>query len=285
MLRRKFSLAAGIIRPASPSGTRSMSEPPVFDSDPERRFGGILRLYGPQGLAKLRAARVAVIGIGGVGSWAAEALARSGVGRLRLVDLDHVAESNINRQVHALEDTLGMAKVDAMAARIRSIDPAAEVEAVDAFLEPETAEQLVAGCDFVIDAADQMRAKLALVLACRHAGIALLVSGGAGGKRDPARIHVADLARSEQDPLLAKLRARLRREHGYPRDPRRKFGIEVVYSSEPLQAPVAACGPVAAPAGLSCAGYGSSMVVTASFGLQAAARALERLAVGRSAPG
>jgi len=284
MLRRKFSHAPSIIRPARLSGSRSMKQPPLFDSDPERRFGGIARLYGPQALTRLRAARVAVIGIGGVGSWAAEALARSGVGRLRLVDLDHVAESNINRQVHALEDTLGMAKVDAMAARIRAIDPAAEVEAVDAFLEPETAERLVAECDFVIDAVDQMRAKLALILACRRAGIALVVSGGAGGKRDPGRIRIADLARSEQDPLLARLRARLRREFGYPRDPRRKFGIEVVYSSEPLLTPAASCSPAAAPVGLSCAGYGSSMVVTASFGLQAAARALERLAAGGPAP-
>lgn len=252
-----------------------MSDPVV---DAERRFGGIVRLYGVGGLARLQRARVAVVGVGGVGSWAAEALARSGVGRLRLVDLDHVAESNINRQIHALEGTLGMAKVAAMRDRIAGIDPRIACEAVDAFLEPENAAALIAGCDFVIDAVDQMRAKLALVLACRAAKVPLVVSGGAGGKCDPSRIGMADLSRTQQDPLLAKLRARLRREHGYPRDPRRKFGIECVYSTEAPSVSPAQCAPGAGPAGLSCAGYGSSMVVTAAFGLQAAGRALAYLA-------
>ncbi len=245
--------------------------------DESRRFGGVSRLYGADGLARLRGVCVAVVGIGGVGSWAAEALARSGVGRLRLIDMDHVAESNINRQVHALEPTLGMAKVDAMRTRISQIDPGIHCEAIDAFLEPETAAELVSGCDFVIDAVDQMRAKLALVLACREAGIPLVVSGGAGGKRDPGRIGVEDLSRTQQDPLLAKLRSRLRREHGYPRDPKRRFGVECVYSSE---APVMrrdACAAGAGPVGLNCAGYGSSMVVTAGFGLLAAGRALAKL--------
>lgn len=242
--------------------------------DAHRRFGGIARLYGEAALQALRRARVAVVGMGGVGSWAAEALARSGVGALRLVDLDHVAESNINRQIHALGDTLGMAKVAAMAARLRAIDPTVDCEALDAFLDEDNAAALVAGCDYVIDAVDQVNAKLAMVLACASAGIPLIVSGGAGGKRDPAFVRVADLTRSEQDPLLAKLRSRMRREHGYPRDIRRTFGIECVYSGEPAMAAAEVCDP---GAGLNCAGFGSSMVVTASFGLRAAARALEHL--------
>lgn len=254
-----------------------MDEQGVGPVAADRRFGGIARLYGAAALRALRASRVAVVGMGGVGSWAVEALARSGVGALRLVDLDHVAESNINRQVHALDGTLGMAKVDAMAARVRSIDAGLACEAVDAFLDPDNAAALVSGCDFVIDAVDQVQAKLAMVLACGAAGIPLVVSGGAGGKRDPGFIRVADLTRSEQDPLLAKLRSRLRREHGYPRDLRRSFDIDCVYSGEPARAAAEVCDP---SAGLNCAGYGSSMVVTAGFGLRAAGRAIERL-VGR----
>lgn len=243
--------------------------------DRARRFGGIARLHGPRALAALAPKRACVVGIGGVGSWAAEALARSGVGRLRLVDLDHVAESNINRQIHALEPTLGQAKVLAMRERIAAIDPGIEVEAVEDFLTPENAHALVAGCDVVIDAIDNVRAKTALVLACRGTGIPLMVCGGAGGKTDPTHIRIDDLSRTEQDALLAKLRRRLRSEHGFPRDPRRRFGVLAVYSDEPPRMPDTVCDT--GLQGLSCAGYGSSMVVTASFGLFAAARALDAL--------
>ena len=248
--------------------------------DRARRFGGVARLYGDHALDVLSRSRACVVGVGGVGSWAAEALARSGVGRLRLVDLDHVAESNINRQIHALEPTLGQAKVHAMRERMATIDPAIEVEVVEDFLSPENAAELVAGCDVVIDAIDNVRAKAALVLACRDAGIALVVCGGAGGKTDPARIRVHDLSRTEQDPLLSKLRRRLRAEHGFPRDPKRRFGVLAVYSDEPLRMPTAGCD--AGPMGLACAGYGSSMAVTASVGLLAAARALDALVSGVS---
>jgi tRNA threonylcarbamoyladenosine dehydratase len=243
--------------------------------DRERRYGGIARLHGAPALAALAGKRGCVVGVGGVGSWAAEALARSGVGCLRLIDLDHVAESNINRQIHALEPTLGQAKVLAMRERIAAIDPGIWVEAVEDFLTPENAAALVAGCDVVIDAIDNVRAKTALVLACREADITLVVCGGAGGKTDPARIRIDDLSRTEQDALLAKLRKRLRSEHGFPRDPRRRFGVLAVYSDEPPRMPDAVCGT--GPQGLACAGYGSSMVVTASFGLFAAARALDAL--------
>lgn len=244
--------------------------------DRARRFGGIARLYGSRVLTALAGARACVVGVGGVGSWAAEALARSGVGRLRLIDLDHVAESNINRQIHALEPTLGQAKVLAMRERIAAIDPNTRVETVEDFLTADNAAALIDGCDVVIDAIDNVRAKTALVLACRDAGVALIVCGGAGGKADPTRIRVDDLTRTEQDPLLAKLRKRLRAEHGFPRDPRRRFGISAVYSDEPLELPDTVCE--AGPMGLACAGYGSSMVVTASFGLFAASQALEVLA-------
>lgn len=245
--------------------------------DRTRRFGGIARLYGVPALARLENAHVCVIGIGGVGSWAAEALARSGVGRLTLIDLDHVAESNINRQVHALEATLGQAKVVAMRERILQINPLARIELVEDFVTPDNACARIQGFDVVIDAIDNVRAKVAVVLACRAAGTPLIVAGGAGGKSDPARIVVGDLSRTEQDPLLAKVRQRLRAEHGFPRNPKRPFRIEAVYSTEPLRYPDATCDTARGPQGLACAGYGSSMAVTASVGLFAAARALEKL--------
>lgn len=255
---------------------------PAFSNmDRERRFGGIARLYGEAALETLKDARVCVVGIGGVGSWTAETLARSGVGRLRLVDLDHVSESNINRQIHALEPTVGQAKVQAMRERIGQIDAAIELDGIEDFLTADNAKEMLADCDVVVDAVDDVRAKLAMVLFCRDAGVELVVCGGAGGKVDPTRIHVEDLARTKQDPLLASLRRRLRAEHGYSRDPKRKFGIATVYSDEPLCRPQAACG-ASAPQGLACAGYGSSMAVTASFGLSAAAYVIDAL-VGRKA--
>jgi tRNA A37 threonylcarbamoyladenosine dehydratase len=245
----------------------------------ERRFGGIARLYGSETLARLMAAHVCVVGIGGVGSWAVEALARSGIGRLTLIDLDHVAESNINRQIHALEETLGQAKVLAMRERVAAIHPACRVDLVEDFVTPDNVGDLMPRCDVTIDAIDQVRAKAALILYCRGAGIPLVTTGGAGGKSDPAMIRVDDLSRTTQDPLASKLRAMLRREHGFPRDPRAKFGVECVYSLEPLKRPEAAACDVDEPAlhGLSCAGYGSSVCVTGAFGFLAASRAMARI--------
>ena len=250
--------------------------------DAGRRFGGLDRLYGSGSSVRLAAGHACVVGIGGVGSWAAEALARSGVGRITLIDLDHVAESNINRQAQALGSTLGQAKVRAMAARIHDINPCCELTPVDDFLTPENAFVLLEGVDAVIDATDNVHAKVAMAAWCRQQARALVMAGGAGGKTDPARIVVDDLSRTEQDPLLAKVRSRLRKEHGFPRDPKRKFGIEAVFSREPLSYP-AACAPEEGgsagrgPQGLACAGYGSSVAVTASVGLFAAARALDHL--------
>ena len=257
--------------------------------DTERRFGGVRRLYGGDALERLARARVCVIGVGGVGSWVAEALARSGIGALTLIDPDHVAESNINRQVHALDATLGMAKVQAMAGRIREIHPACEVEGVEEFVTEDNAARLLAGrYDHVVDAIDNTRAKAALAVHSLRAGLPFICVGGAGGRTDPARVRISDLALTSHDPLLAKLRANLRRQHGFPREPGRRFGIECVHSTEPLVYPRAEGGVCYERPedgrihGLNCAGYGSSVCVTATFGLLAAARVLERLATGRS---
>ncbi len=242
-----------------------------------RRFGGIARLYGDEALQRFARARVCVVGLGGVGSWAAEALARSGVGGFTLIDLDHVAESNTNRQLHALEGEYGKAKVVAMAARLRAIRPDCRIRQIEEFVSPDNVAALVGpDHDFVIDAVDAVHAKVALVLHCKATGIALVSVGGAGGRTDPSRVRVADLARTEQEPLLAKVRRRLRREHGFPRGPRSRFGIEAVYSDEPMRMSSCAAGA----AGLSCAGLGSSVCVTAAFGLVAASRVLARLAAG-----
>ncbi len=249
-----------------------MNDTPDF----ERRFGGMARLYGASAAARLRSLHVCIIGIGGVGSWAAEALARSGIGRLTLIDLDHVAESNVNRQVHALESTLGQAKVLAMKERIAQINPACAVDCVEEFVTPENAVALIPACDGVIDAIDQVRAKAALIAHCRRAGLALVTTGGAGGRSDPTQLRVDDLARTIEDPLASKVRARLRKEYGFAREPKKKFGVDCVYSVEPLRRPQAAACDVdeAGLHGLNCAGYGSSVCVTAPFGFAAAARLL-----------
>lgn len=247
--------------------------------DIERRFGGVARLYGQPAAARLAAAHCCVIGIGGVGSWAAEALARSGVGRLTLIDLDHVAESNINRQVHALEPTLGQAKVLAMKERIAQINPACVVNCIEEFITPDNLLALLPACDGVIDAIDQVKAKAALIAHCRRAKIALVTTGGAGGRSDPTFTKIDDLARTVQDALASKVRATLRRDYGFTREPKKKFGVDCVYSDEPIRRPErAACDlDEAGIHGLNCAGYGSSVCVTASFGFAAAARLLARI--------
>ena len=250
-----------------------MNEPPEFDR--ERRFGGIARLYGTDAATRLAAASVCVVGVGGVGSWALEALARCGVGRLAAVDLDMVAESNTNRQIHALGDVYGKAKVHAMAERIRAINPACTVSAVEEFVTADNVAALL-GADFdvVIDAIDQARAKAAMIAHCRGLGMAVVVAGAAGGQTDPTRVRVADLALTVQDPLLARVRAQLRREYGFP-GAGRKFGIAAVFSTEPLRYPEAAsCDLPRGPAGLNCAGFGSSVCVTSVFGMVAAAHAI-----------
>ena len=252
-----------------------------LEVDAGRRFGGIARLYGEAGLARLQDAHVCIIGIGGVGSWAAEALARSGVGALTLIDLDHVAESNINRQIHAADTTLGMAKIEAMARRINSYAPDCRLAMIDDFLSEENVGLILPACDGIVDAIDNVRAKAALIAHCRKNGISLVTTGGAGGRVDPTRVQVDDLSRTIQDALASSVRARLRKEYGFTRDPKKKFGVECVFSPEQLRRPqTASCDApdVAAPQGLSCAGYGSSVAVTATFGMVAAARLIERIA-------
>ncbi len=261
------------------------------DADLERRFGGLRRLYGDAGYARLRAARIAVVGVGGVGSWAAEALARSGVAALTLVDLDQVAESNVNRQVQATSATLGQAKVLALRERIAAIHPGCTVHAVEEFATADTWPALLpAPVDVVIDACDQSAAKLALALwalaeAAQGRRTALVICGAAGGKRRPQALEMADLAEATHDPLLAGLRQRLRKAGAAPRNGR--IGLRAVFSREPVRRP-AGDAECAVDGSLNCHGYGSSVTVTAAFGLVAAAEALEALlppaAAGRPGP-
>ena len=238
----------------------------------ERRFGGLRRLYGDEPYARLRALRVAVVGLGGVGSWTVEALARSGVARLVLIDFDHVAESNINRQVQALGTTLGQAKGEALRARIADIHPGCEVLVVDAFASPENWPGLLPGpVDVVVDACDQASAKVAMAAWALVTGVPFVTTGAAGGKRAPEGVQVADLAEVTHDPLLASLRQRLRKHHGAARSG--PIGLRCVYAREPVLRPQAVCEVPGAP--LACAGYGSSVMVTATFGMVAAAQAVE----------
>lgn len=251
-----------------------------MEADYERRFGGVARLYGTAAAEKLRNASVCVVGVGGVGSWALEALARSGIGRLAAVDLDMVAESNTNRQVHALGDIYGKAKVDAMAERMRAINPDCRVDCVEDFVTPaNVAEVLQPHFDVVIDAIDQARAKAAMIAHCRRHDIPIVVAGAAGGQSDPTQVRLGDLALTVQDPLLARVRSLLRREYGFPRDTRRKFGVAAVFSTEALRYPAspASCDSAPGPAGLGCAGFGSSVCVTSVFGMAAAAHAIQLL--------
>lgn len=252
-----------------------------MSTDRERRFGGVGRLYGPNGAEALRQANVCVVGIGGVGSWAAEALARTGVGRITLIDLDMVAESNTNRQIHALGDIYGKAKVDAMAERIHAINPECQVHCIEEFVTPKnTGEMLGRGFTAVIDAIDQARVKVAMIAFCRRHKLPIVVAGAAGGQIDPSRICVADLSQTVQDPLLAKVRSSLRRDHGFTRTTGKKFGIPAVFSTEPLRYPDngSACDSERGPAGLNCAGFGSSVCITSVFGMIAAAQVINQIA-------
>jgi tRNA threonylcarbamoyladenosine dehydratase len=258
-----------------------------LDADPVRRFGGVARLYGEQAAARLRAAHVTVVGIGGVGSWAAEALARCAVGRVTLVDMDHVAESNTNRQVHALGDAYGRAKVAVMADRIVAINPACDVRVIDDFATVENVQQIVGPCDVVLDCIDQVNAKAALIAHSHASGVAIITCGAAGGRVDPSRLARGDLGVIVGDPLLARVRQRLRRDHGFARASGGgpvKFGVIAVFSDEPLARPQLTCAePAPAPSGgLACSGYGSTVVVTATMGFLAASEALTTLTAGQS---
>lgn len=215
-----------------------------------------------------------VVGVGGVGSWTAEALARSGVGRITLIDMDHVAESNINRQIHALDTTLGRSKIAAMAERIAAISPQCRVDCIDDFVDPDNASSLVPpDADIVIDAIDAPAAKAALVAACVRRGQAVIVCGGAGGRIDSLPLAHGDLSASRYDPLLASVRSRLRREHGFPRVGGGRFGVSALWFDAALPAGTQRAGGAAGTA-LACSGYGSLVTVTASLGFAAAGLAI-----------
>ena len=249
-------------------------------ADLERRFGGLARLYGSEGAANTRAAHVVVVGIGGVGSWAAEALARTGVARLTLIDLDHIAESNINRQIHALGSTLGQSKVLAMRERIFDINPRCDVRCIEEFVDADNWPE-IAGLDLgsevsVIDACDQVKAKTAMAAWAIETKASFITVGAAGGKRHAHKVDVDDLALTTHDPLLAQLRYRLRKEHDGARQG--KMGVSCVFSRESVAQPVSQSEKVPTDNSLNCHGYGSVVSVTATFGICAAGWLLDKIA-------
>lgn len=248
----------------------------VDSADLARRFSGLDRLYSVTGGDAIRHSHVVVVGIGGVGSWAAEALARSGVGRLTLIDMDHIAESNINRQVHALTPTVGMAKVQAMRDRIHDINPACVVQCIDDFVEPENwAHLLPTDADAVIDACDNVKAKVAMASWARaQRQVAFIAVGAAGGKRLAHKIDIADLSETTHDPLMAQVRYQLRKVHGAPREGK-KIGVSCVFSREAVAPPDPSCA-LQGDGSLNCHGYGSVVAVTATFGMCAAGWVLDK---------
>jgi tRNA A37 threonylcarbamoyladenosine dehydratase len=247
-----------------------MAEDKIEDTLEGRRFGGVSRLYGAAVRARFQQARVVVAGLGGVGSWAAEALARTGIGHLILIDFDHIAQSNTNRQLHALDGQYGKAKVQAMSERIRQINPDIELTVCDVFLEPENLDVLIPADALVLDATDSVQTKIALVIWANQNNRSLVMCGAAGGKTDPTSVRCDDLSRTEQDALLAKVRQGLRQDHGFSRNLKKKMGVRAIYSQEPRAG--------ASSGGLACSGYGSTVMVTAACGLAAAAEILNLIA-------
>lgn len=250
----------------------------------ERRFQGTRTLYGTTAVTTFADAHVYVIGVGGVGSWAAEALARTAVGTITLIDLDVLVASNVNRQLPALDSTFGESKIAAMATRIREINPKVTLNLIDDFLTVENVATLLPSRDeaktavaqgkpmVVLDCVDDMNAKLAIALHCRFNKLKLVCAGGAGGKIDPSQIRVSDLRDSYQDPLLAKLRNKLRHEKGINSTLKEKFGIKCVYSTEPPRVDKSC-----QTGGLQCGGYGSAVVVTSVVAMIMVSEALQLL--------
>lgn len=256
---------------------------PVNDSF-EQRFGGTIRLYGREAVELYRNSHIAVIGIGGVGSWVAEALARSAVGEITLIDLDDICVTNTNRQIHALSSTVGQSKVAVMAERMRDINPDCLVHEIEEFVSGDNLAELIHdGFDYVIDCIDSVGVKAHLIHHCKRNKIPIITLGGAGGQIDPTQIRIADLSRTEHDPLAAKLRNLLRRHHGFSKSGRR-FAVDCVYSSEQLRYPQpdgSVCAQKSLHDGqtrLDCSGgFGAATVVTASFGFVAVSRVLQKL--------
>lgn len=254
-------------------------------SDYDARFGALARLYGVEGLARIRAARVCVIGLGGVGSWTVEALARSGIGGLTLVDMDEVCLGNVNRQIHALNGTVGRSKASVLAERVGQIAPDCAVTVEEVFFTESTMERLLAPrYDYLIDAIDATKHKCLLIAEARKRGLPLITCGGAGGCIDPARIKIQDLSRTINDPLLLQVQKRLRREYGFPKLSRQKFKIDCVYSDELPRFPQAdgsvSCEREAgADYRLNCdSGFGSATFVTGTVGFFLAAEVIRRIA-------
>jgi tRNA A37 threonylcarbamoyladenosine dehydratase len=255
--------------------------------DAQARFGGVDRLYGQGTVARLSACHVAVIGLGGVGSWAVEALVRSGVGRLTLVDADDVCLSNSNRQLHALDGQFGRNKAELLAERCRAINPRVHAEAVPQFLTPSNLEALLdRGYDLVLDACDSFRSKVEMIAWCRRRKLPLVAVGSAGGRTDPTQVRVRDLSRTEHDALLALVRKKLRTEFNFPKNAARYFGVPAVYSLENVRYPQAdgsVCGTrpalgADAALKLDCgAGLGAATHVTGAFAFAAVGKALELL--------
>lgn len=258
----------------------------------QQRFGGIARLYGVQGLQRLQQAHIAVVGMGGVGSWAAEALARSGVGEISLFDLDDICVTNTNRQLHTLIDTVGQMKVEVIAQRLRQINPHLIVHEVNDFVtEDNLAECLHDNLDFVVDSIDSVNAKAALIAWCKRRKISLVTTGGAGGQIDPTKITLADLNKTYHDPLAARVRAKLKKEYNFTRKPNKNFAVPCVFSAEQQRYPQPdgeVCFDksfVGQGVKLDCAsGFGAAMTVTATFGMVAASRAIERVVAGARRP-
>lgn len=256
--------------------------------DFSERFGGVARLYGEAGLAALGQARVCVVGVGGVGSWVVEALARSGVGALTLVDLDEVCVTNVNRQLPALDGGFGKFKVEELAKRLALISPACRVETRTEFFNEKSCDSILSGgLEFVVDAIDNVRNKVLLIAECRRRGIPVITSGAAGGRLDGTRVQVTDLAKSVQDPLLSKVRASLRKEHGFPRAGKR-MGVPCVFSPETPVYPKsdgtvcssrAEAGDQEGSMKLNCEwGFGAATHVTGAFGFAAAGEVVRQLA-------
>lgn len=244
----------------------------------EQRFGGIGRLYTPDGLAHLRKAHICVIGIGGVGSWVVEALARSGVGKLTLIDMDDICVTNINRQLPAMSGTIGKLKTEVMSERVKLINPECTVNIIDDFISPENqSDYLNRGYDYVIDAIDNVRTKASLIAYCKRNKINVITIGGAGGQTDPTQIQIVDLSKTIQDPLLAKVRSVLRKDYNFSQNPKRKFNIDAVFSTQPLIFPQMTEG-CAISATMNCAnGFGAATMITATFGFFAVSRVIDKL--------
>ncbi len=254
-------------------------------TDYQQRFGGIQRLYGEEAFPQLNMMHVCVIGLGGVGSWAVEALARSGVGRLTLIDFDEICLTNTNRQLHALSDTVGQKKQRVMAQRVAAINPGCHCHTIEDFVTTRTLADYLSlshGYDYVIDAIDSIKFKSEIIYFCKRNKIPVITTGGAGGITDPSMIKVADLSRTYNDPLAAKVRSRLRTEFGYTRNGKRRFGVECVFSSQQKLYPKADGSvshekPGVHGISLDCRyGYGSASFVTAVFGFIAVSRVINK---------